>query len=157
HAGVGGRHAHLGDEVFAVAAGAVGVDDEGADAAAAFGIGEDDDGRGDAGVGDQVLAAVENEVVAAALVGHLHFERVAARFRLGEAECQDVVAATGGGQIAFFLLLVAPRENRVLANRRVAGEEGADAGPLLADACQGAGVRDSVGAAAAVSGRDRHA
>src|SRR5262249_44312260 len=53
--------------------------------------------------------------------------------------------------------LAAPGEDGVLADGRVTGEEGADAGALAADAGQGAGVGHGVGAAAAVLDRHRHA
>ena len=96
-------------------------------------------------------------MVAAALVGHLHFQRIAAGLRLGQAEGQDLVAADRGRQIAAFLLLVAPGQDRVLADGGVAGEESAHAGALAADAGQGAGVGDGVGASAAVGRRHRHA
>ena len=79
HGGVGGRHAHLGCQIFAGEAGPTGVDDEGADAAgAALGIGKRNNDVGDAGVGDQVLDAIEQILVPLALVRHLHFQRVAA-------------------------------------------------------------------------------
>ena len=103
-AGVGGRHAHLGRQVFAGEARSRRVSTMKAlmRPAAALGIGKGDDGVGDAAVGDQVFHAVEDEVVAAAFVGGLHFQRVAAGVGLGQAEGQDLFAAAGGRQIAAF-------------------------------------------------------
>ena len=68
HAGVGGEHAQLGVQVFGLERGAGGVDDKRAHAAifagGVLGIGKQHHGVGDAAVGDQVLDAVEQELVA---------------------------------------------------------------------------------------------
>src|SRR5262249_41424203 len=107
--------------------------------------------------GDEVLDAVEHEAVAAALVGRLHFQGVAAGFRLGEAEGQNLFTPGRGRQVAPLLLLVAPGQDRVFADRHVPGEEGAYARPLAADAGQGTDVGDRVRAPAAVRWRQDHA
>ena len=156
HGRVRRRHAQLGRQIFADETLAA-IDDEGADAAAALGIGEADHGIGDAAVGDKIFDTVEDEMIAAPLVGRLHFQRIAAGLRLGQAEGQHLLAAARGRQIAAFLLVVAPGHDRIFADGGVAGEEGAHAGAFAADAGQGAGIGHRVGAAAAVFRGHGHA
>src|SRR5262249_5404789 len=97
------------------------------------------------------------KLVAFALIRHLHFERIATGFRLGQAEGKNLVPLARRRKITPLLLLVAPRENRILANGCMSGEEGAAAGAFAIDACERAGVGHGVGGAAAVLGRHDHA
>src|SRR5205807_3819840 len=85
-----------------------------------------------------------------------HLQRVAAGVRLGQPEGQDLVAASGGGKVAAFLVVVAPGGDGVFADGGVPGEEGAHAGPFAANAREGLDVGDGVGAAPAVGGGDGH-
>jgi len=125
-----------------VAAGQVGVDDKGADAAARFAgllfrIGKRHDEVGDAGVGDEVFDAVQHIVVALEFVGRGHFERIAAGIGFSQAEGADFFAAAHWREIFALLRVCSPGEDRILPNRRMAGEESAHAGPFLADPGQG--------------------
>jgi hypothetical protein len=95
-------------------------------------------------------------VIAALLIRAGHLQRVAAGVGFGQAEGEDLLAIRGGGEVTAFLLLAAVGEDGVLADGGVAGEEGADAGALAADAHQGAQIGDGVGAAAAVLDRHGH-
>src|SRR5207245_4005572 len=70
HAGVGGRHAHLGGQVFFGETRAAGIHNESADAVIGT-FGKRHNGRGDAGVGNEIFHAVEHEVIALALISHL--------------------------------------------------------------------------------------
>src|SRR5207237_10283120 len=103
------------------------------------GIREANGGGGDSRVGNQVLDAVEREVIALTTVLHRHFQRVTAGIRLGQREGEDFVTLDRRGEIALLLLGVPPGHDRILADAGVAGEKGADARALTADAGQSAG------------------
>ena len=100
HAGVGGGHADLREQILACDAGLIDVDDESRDStscAAAQGgslarIRKYDDRMRDAGVGDQILDAIKSEMVRFLFVRRRHLQRIAAGVGLGQAEREDLVA-----------------------------------------------------------------
>src|SRR5262249_35306236 len=108
-------------------------------------------------IGNQVLVAIEDEVIALALVSRSHLQWVAAGVGLGQAKGEDLLPAAGSGQVAALQVFAAPGEDGVLADGGVAREEGANAGALAADARQGAGIGDGIRPASAVLDRHRHA
>src|SRR5262249_22764534 len=132
------------------------INDEGADTTGGP-LGEGHDRVCDATIRDQVLDAVEREMVSAPFVGHLHFERIAAGLRFGEPEGEDLFSLGGRRKVAAFLVLIAPGCDRILPDRYMAGKEGPHTRALTTDARQRASIGDGIGAPAAVLRWDQQA
>ena len=98
------------------------VDDKGADPLVLqdlVGGGQEDAGPQIAAVGDEDLAAVDDELVAFPLVHGGNATGVAAGVRFGQEEAADRVAGVQGGQPLFLLLLGAEGVDRAAAKRGV--------------------------------------
>ena len=90
--------------------------DEGRGAAGALGLVGDGDDRVDLGlaaVGDPLLGAVQDVVVAVELRRGLDAAGVAARVRLGEAEGREILAGRDVGKVFLLLLVASVEEDRV--------------------------------------------
>jgi len=144
--------AHL---VLFLAHGAAGeslVHDKGRDALESLGgIGHDpgDIGFGDAAVGDENLAAVQDKVVALAHGRGFLGGRVRARAGLGQGEAADFLARGQIRHIFFLLRLSAEGQDGVQAGRCVHGINGGMAGAHGRDFFNGDDIGQVVAAAAA--------
>ena len=106
-AGRRAAHAHLVELLRHLEALAVGLDDEGRDAARAgggIGLGVDDDHLGVGAVGDPHLRAIQHVAVALLVGTQLHRNDVRARTRLAHREAADVLAGDQLGQEALLLV-----------------------------------------------------
>jgi hypothetical protein len=116
--------AHLPVRLALLVAGRAVLDDDVRDlrvTVAGAGDGRDRDVPGDvgAGVGDELLGAVDDPLRALEARAGLRVAGVAARLRLGEPEGAEAPAGAQIGQVALLLLLGAEQVDRLRAERRV--------------------------------------
>src|SRR5262249_51537500 len=135
HGGVGCWHGPFWRPIFAgkTPAPRVGGESAGAGLSGFWGRGKGGGGGKGTVLGSRIHA-VEKELIAPALIGHLHFERIAPGIRLGEAKGEDLVAAGCRRQIAELLLFIPPHQDRISADRKVPGEKRPHARPFPANA-----------------------
>ncbi|EAU62243.1 conserved hypothetical protein [Stigmatella aurantiaca DW4/3-1] len=107
-------------------------------------------------VGDPVLRAVDDVLVAPAHRDRLLGRRVAARLGLGEAEAAELLAAGERGEELLLLLLVAVLRHRIAVERVVHAHDDAGGGAATADLLHGDGVADVVQPGAAILLGHRH-